>query len=120
MLELVKKITFREIRDAARNGHNAVVIINGETYIVDPSENDFINGVKFAAAAIEDNRSRRNTSFLWIDARKRNLTKKAVHINDARNQEAKTLVDFLRYIASTNESIEPWINAAGNFWKLEA
>lgn len=116
----VKKITFSEIREAAKNGYNATVIINGEFYILDPSENDFLNGVRFAAAAIEDNRSRRNTSFLWIDAKKRNLTKKAVQINDARNQEAKTLFDFLRYIASSNESIEPWINAAGNFWRLEA
>lgn len=116
----VKTITFKEIREAAKSGYNAVVTINGENYIVDPSENDFINGVRFAAAAIEDNRSRRNTSFLWIDAKKRNLTKKAVQINDARNQEAKSLSDFLRYIASTNESIEPWINDAGNFWKLEA
>ena len=119
MSELVKKITFREIRDAARNGHNAVVIINGETYIVDPSENDFVNGVRFAADVIEDNRSRRNTSFLWTDGRKKNLTKKAVQINDARNQEAKTLFDFLRYIATDNESITPWINAASNFWRLE-
>lgn len=116
----MKKITFKEIREAAKSGYNATVIINGENYILDPSNDDFINGVKFAAAAIEDNRSRRNTSFLWIDAKKRNLTKKAVQINDARNQEAKTLFDFLRYIASSSESIEPWINDAGNFWKLEA
>ena len=120
MLEPLNKITFKQIREAAKSGYNATVIINGESYILDPSENDFIDGVMFAAAAIEDNRSRRNTSFLWIDAKKRNLTKKAVQINDARNQEAKALFDFLRYIASSNESIEPWINAAGDFWKLEA
>ena len=119
MLEPIKKITFKEIREAAKDGYNATVIINGETYILDPSENDFLNGVRFAAAAIEDNRSRRNTSFLWTDGRKKNLTKKAVQINDARNQEAKTLFDFLRYIATDNESITPWINAARNFWRLE-
>ena len=114
----MKPITFKEIREAARNGYNATVIINGEFYAVDPSENDFIEGVQFAADLIEDNRSRRNSCFLWIDGRKKNLTKKAVQINEAKNDEVKSLANWLRRISATNEDIIPWLDGRKNFWRL--
>lgn len=114
MSELVKKITFREIREAAKDGHNAVVIINGETFIVDPSENDFINGVLFAAASIEDRQARFNLSVPY------KATKKAIKANQDRSTEAKSIVEFLRHIVLPGAGLDRRITEynAGLLWKL--
>lgn len=117
MLESVKKITFREIREAAKSGYNATVIINGETYILDPSENDFLNGVRFAAAAIEDNRARANLVFNGMRNIKR-VSKAAIEANYTRNDETRRAVSKLDYILQTN--LAPWKNdyTNGRLWKL--
>lgn len=114
MLESVKKITFREIREAAKNGYSATVTINGETYFIDPSNDDFINGVLFAAASIEDRQARSN---LCISHK---ATKKAIKANQERSTEAKNIADFLRYIVLPGAGLEQRITEynAGTLWKL--
>lgn len=114
MSELVKKITFREIREAAKSGYNATVIINGESYILDPSENDFIDGVMFAAASIEDRQARFNLSVPY------KATKKAIKANQDRSTEAKSIVDFLRHIVLPGAGLDRRITEynAGTLWKL--
>ena len=70
----MKPITFKEIRDAAKAGYNVTVIINGESYILDPSNDEFINGLEFAAAYIIDNRARR--FFSWTATQQKKPPKK--------------------------------------------
>lgn len=110
----VKKITFREIREAAKSGYNAVVTINGENYIVDPSNDDFIDGVLFAAANIEDRQARFN---LCVPCK---ATKKAIKANQDRSKEAKSIVDFLRHIVLPGAGLEQRVTEynAGTLWKL--
>lgn len=95
----VKKITFKEIRDAAKIGYNATVTINGETYIIDPSNDDFINGILFAAAYIIDNRSRR--FFCWKATQERKRTpKKELEQQLALNHETRFFSDCLQHLTS--------------------
>ena len=110
----VKKITFKEIREAAKSGYNATVIINGETFILDPSNDDFINGVLFAAASIEDRQARFNLCIPY------KATKKAIKANQDRSTEAKSIVDFLRHIVLPGAGLDRRITEynAGLLWKL--
>lgn len=110
----MEKITFREIREAAKSGYNATVTINGETYIIDPSNDDFIDGVLFAAANIEDRQARFNLCIPY------KATKKAIKANQDRSKEAKSIVDFLRYIVLPGAGLEQRITEynAGTLWKL--
>ena len=110
----VKKITFKEIREAAKSGYNATVIINGEKYFIDPSEDDFINGVLFAAASIEDRQARFNLCIPY------KATKKAIKANQDRSTEAKSIVEFLRHIVLPGAGLDKRIAEynAGTLWKL--
>ena len=110
----MKKITFREIRDAAKAGYNATVIINGESYILDPSNDDFINGVLFAAAAVEDRQARFNLSVPY------KATKKAIKANQDAEHNTRGIIDFLRYIVQPGAGLEQRITEynAGTLWKL--
>lgn len=114
MLEPIKTITFKGIRDAAKAGYNATVIINGESYILDPSNDDFINGVLFAAASIEDRQARFNLCVPY------KATKKAIKANQDRSTEAKSIVDFLRHIVLPGAGLDRRIQEynAGTLWKL--
>ena len=114
MLEPLNKITFKQIREAAKSGYNATVIINGESYILDPSENDFIDGVMFAAASIEDRQARFNLSVPY------KATKKAIKANQDRSTEAKSIVEFLRHIVQPGAGLDKRIQEynAGTLWKL--
>lgn len=112
MLEPIKKITFQGIRDAAKSGYNATVIINGETYELDPSNDDFINGVLFAAAAIEDRRARFN--FMPTKTKKAAAERRTLTDNDMG------IVRFLEYIvlpgAGLDTRIQEYNN--GSTWKV--
>lgn len=112
MLEPMKKITFKEIREAAKSGYNATVIINGESYILDPSNDDFINGVLFAAAAIEDRRARFN--FMPTKTKKAAAERRTLTDNDMG------IVRFLEHIilpgAGLDTRIQEYNN--GNTWKV--
>lgn len=108
----VKKITFKEIREAAKSGYNATVIINGEKYFIDPSEDDFINGVKFAAAAIEDRRARFN--FMPTKTKKAAAERRTLTDNDMN------IVRFLEHIILPGAGLDKRIQEynAGSLWKL--
>ena len=110
----MKPITFKEIREAARNGYNATVIINGETYALDPSNDDFINGVMFAAAAIEDRRARFN--FMPCKTKKAAAEQRTLTDND------KGIIRFLRYIVQPGAGLDKRIEEynAGYTWRLES
>lgn len=114
MLEPIKTITFKGIRDAAKAGYNTTVIINGEFYNLDPSNDDFIDGVMFAAASIEDRQARFNLSVPY------KATKKAIKANQDRSTEAKSIVDFLRHIVQPGAGLDKRIQEynAGSLWKL--
>ena len=105
-------ITFKEIREAAKAGYNATVIINGESYILDPSNDDFINGVLFAAAAIEDRRAR----FNYMPCK----TKKAAAEQRTLTDNDKGIIRFLRYIVEPGAGIDRRIDEYnhGEMWKL--
>ena len=83
--------------------------------------NAFVQGVKFAAAIIEDNRARRNTSFNWIEAKKPKTTKKAIAANDARNDEIIYQVSFVNSVLSADSAtFKNWLNRYFNndLWTL--
>lgn len=111
------KITARQINNALENGYKVTITINGETYELDKLE-DFTDGVKFAAAVIQDDRARRNCAFEGLRTIKR-ISKAAIAANDTRNDEARHTVRKLEYIL---QNPAPWINdyKAGNLWRLKA
>ena len=105
MLEPIKKITFQGIRDAAKSGYNATVIINCETYELDPSNDDFINGLEFAAAYIIDNRARR--FFSWTATQQtRKAPKKELEKQQGINQEARFLHDCILHLAADPTALD--------------
>lgn len=87
---------------------------------VDP-EAAFIEGVKFAAAVIEDRRARISSSFEGIaQLHKTRTPKKLYAANDTRNDEIKSVCSFLEYITNTAcylPFFEDYKN--GNLWKLK-
>ena len=115
------KTTTLDIMQAIEAGYPVTVIINGENYDIDTEtiNKEFLAGILFAADLIEDNRSRRNTSFNWIEGRKAKTTKTAFKMNDTRNNEAKYLSDFLRYIAADPDSVNNALKNKRDFWRLE-
>lgn len=117
------EITTNEIREAIYNSYLVTVIINGEYYELDITglKPEFIAGVMFAAAYIEDGRARRNTSFEWIEGSKPKTPKKKINENQARNDEIKFSVDCLKHLIEDNTALNYAIaeNAAGKFWKLK-
>ena len=81
------KITQRQINNAIDSGYAVTVIINGEYYELDKLE-DFTDGVKFAAAVLEDKRSRSHSLFEgYKTISKKPTTRKAEQIEAARNEE---------------------------------
>lgn len=125
MLNEITKVNFDTIREAAQDGENITIIINGQYYDLDaeaPAGTDpFIEGVKFAAALIEDNRARMNFMFQANDARNPKTTKRAIACNDARNKEAKNESDFLLHIIKPEAGFDTWQKEyhGGKLWKLE-
>ena len=122
----VENITLNQVKKAAADGQNITVIINGEFYDLTPEETPeetaaFIDGVKFAAAAIEDHRARMNFMFQANDARNPKTTKRAIACNDARNKEAKNASDFLLHIIKPEAGFDTWQKEyhGGKLWKLE-
>lgn len=126
MLNEITKVNFDTIREAAQDGENITIIINGQHYDLDteaPAGTDpFIEGVKFAAALIEDNRARMNLIFEMNEGRNPKTTKKAYQINEARNKEAKNAAGLLEHIANNNGNcFNNWLNdyKRGKLWKLD-
>lgn len=124
MLNEITKVNFDTIREAAQNGENITIIINGQFYDLDteaPAGIDpkaaFIEGVKFAAAVIEDARARSNCVFEGMRTIKR-ISKAATEANRTRNEETRGNIRLLNYLlqygfeARKNEYIE------GTLWKL--
>ena len=124
MLNEITKVNFDTIREAAQDGENITIIINGQYYDLDteaPAGTDpFIEGVKFAAALIEDNRARRQFSTTWIMERNARTPKKAIAENAARHDEAKYLMRFIRYIIEKPDALKNALTEYKNnkFWKL--
>lgn len=123
MINEITKINVSDVMEAANAGENITVIINGEYYDFDAdgAADLFNNAIKFAAAAIEDNRARRNFCFEAIENRNPKTTKKAAACNKARNDEVKYLVDFLVNFVANYQGFNPWLEdyKNGNFWKLK-
>ena len=125
MLNEITKISLDGIRAAAADGENITIIINGEYYDLDTTagtdpEQNFINGVKFAAAVIQDRRARISSSFEGIAQLHRGRTpRKAYAANDARNDEIKDACNFLEYITNTACYL-PFFEEykTGKLWKL--
>lgn len=122
MLNEITKITFKAIQEAAAAGENITIIINGQYYDLDTTagidpEQAFINGVKFAAAVIEDDRARANLVFNGMRNIKR-VSKAVIEANYTRNDETRRAVSKLDYILQTN--LAPWKNdyTNGRLWKL--
>lgn len=112
------KITTRQINNAIENGYKVEVIINGEHYELEKLE-DFNDGVKFAAAILEDRRSRSNSLFEAYKTRKP-TTRKAEEINAAKNEEIKSGCKFLDDII-TGAAFKYWLDdyKNGKLWKLK-
>ena len=127
MLNEITKVSFDTIREAAAAGESITVIINGEHYDIDTTpaavdpEAAFIEGVKFAAAAIQDHRARMNLCFNATARRNPKTTKRAIACNEARNKEAKNAADFLEYITKPGAGFDRWLEEYrnGNLWRLE-
>ena len=100
----MKPITFKEIRDAAKAGYNVTVIINGESYILDPSNDEFINGLEFAAAYIIDNRARR--FFSWTATQQKKAPKKELEKQQGINHEARFLHDCILHLAAEPTALD--------------
>ena len=117
------KISMDAIKEAVKTGYPVTVEINGEYYELDVSglAPEFIAGVMFAAAYIEDGRARLNASFEWIEGRKANTPKRAYRENQARNDEIKFAVDCLKHLIEDKNALNNAIarNSAGKFWRLE-
>lgn len=115
------KITQRQINNAIENGYQVEVIINGEYYELDKLE-DFTDGVKFAAAVLEDRRSRSHSLFEGYKTISRKpTTRKAEEIEAARNEEITSGCNFLESII-TGASFKYWFDdyKNGKLWKLKA
>ena len=121
MLNEITTVTLDTIREAAAAGESITVIINGQYYDLDLSGIDdnsaFIEGVRFAAAVIEDARARSNCVFEGMRTIKR-ISKAATEANRTRNEETRGNIRLLNYLlqygfeARKNEYIE------GTLWKL--
>lgn len=116
------KITTKQINNAIENGYQVEVIINGESYELDKLE-DFTDGVKFAAAILEDRRARSNSLFegyKTIAKKSKPVTKKACEINAAKNKEIADSCKFLEDII-TGASFKYWLEdyKGGKLWHLK-
>lgn len=114
------KITNRQINNAIRNGYEVIVVINGEYYELENAD-EFEDGVKFAAAVLQDRRARSNMVFEGCNSLHPNkVTKKAIAENQARNREIITACDFLESI-TTGAGFSGWYQdyKAGKLWRLE-
>lgn len=112
------KITTKQINNAIENGYQVEVIINGESYELDRLE-DFTDGVKFAAAILEDRRARLNSLFEAYKTRKP-TTRKAEEINAAKNKEVADGCKLLEDII-TRAGFKYWLEdyKGGKLWKLK-
>lgn len=112
------KITTKQINNAIENGYQVEVIINGEYYELDKLE-DFTDGVKFAAAILEDRRARSNSLFEAYKTRKP-TTRKAEEINAAKNKEVADGCKLLEDII-TGAAFKYWIEdyKGGKLWHLK-
>lgn len=120
----VNSITLDKLA-ALANDLEITAIINGEYYTVKPGEmptdntEAFIEGVKFAAAYIIDNRSRR--FFCWKAAAERKRTpKKEFDKALELNKEARYFSDCLIHIADDPGALKNAVNEYNNrgFWGL--
>lgn len=124
MLNEITKVNFDTIREATQDGENITIIINGQYYDLDteaPAETDsFIEGVKFAAALIENNRAHRQFSFEWITERKPKTTKREIACNEARHNEACYLMQFIRQIIEHPDALKNALTEYKNnkLWKI--
>lgn len=122
MLNEITTIKAVDIIAAAKEGESITIIINGEYYDfttegADDLEKAFIEGVKFAAAVIEDNRARRNFTFNH-DGK---ALKRDIYANRARNEETRYFIKFLEYIMKDYRGTAyPWYEdfKNGKLWKL--
>jgi len=114
-------VTIQDVKNAAKLGQNITVIINGQYYDLDLSGIDdngaFIDGVRFAAAIIEDDRARANLVFNAIAKRKRTPAR-VIACNEARNDEIKHLSNKLLSILN-NLPIWKLDYKNNKLWKLE-
>lgn len=126
MLGEINSISIKSILEAAAAGESITVIINGQYYDLDTTagtdpEAAFIEGVKFAAAAIQDRRARISSTFEGIARLHKTRTPKKLYTaNDTRNDEIKDACNFLEYITNTAcylPFFEDYKN--GNLWKLK-
>ena len=126
MLNETTKITFDGIREAAAAGESIIIIVNGQYYdldtrtpaVADP-ESAFIEGVKFAAAAINDRRARAFHVWQGIHQTRR-ATKKEQATERELNSETKSIIDFLLYIIKPEANLKKWKEdyQHGKLWKL--
>lgn len=120
MLNEITKVNFGTIREAAQDGENITIIINGQYYDLDagtPAGTDpFIEGVKFAASVIEDRQARFN-----FVSRHTAKTKKAREANAKETEYAKGILKHLEYITTEINSYRTLYNdyVHGNLWRLE-
>lgn len=82
----------------------------------DPNE-AFIEGVKFAAAVIEDARARSNSVFEGMRTIKR-ISKAATEANRIRNEETRSNIRLLNYLLQYGFKARRNEYENGNLWKL--
>ena len=93
------KTLLDNITEANNNGFTATITINGECYEITPEDLQkiFIEGVKFAAAYIIDNRSRR--FFCWkARTERKHTSKKELDKNLELNKETRYFSDCLIHL----------------------
>lgn len=112
------KITMDAIKEAVNAGYPVTVQINGEYYDLEATanNNDFMDGVKFAIAVIEDRQARFN-----FVSRHTAKTKKAREANAKETEYAKGILKHLEYITTEINSYRTLYNdyVHGNLWRLE-
>lgn len=111
------KITMDAIKEAVKAGYPVTVEINGEFYDLEATanNNDFMDGVKFTMAVIEDRQAHFNHCLGYKP------TKKAILKNIQDNEHVKGLLNYLDYITTEVNSFNGFYcdYVHGNLWRLD-
>lgn len=114
------KITYKQITEAITAGYNITVTINGECYELTEDVSEFKEGMKAAAAVIEDAQARKDFLFNSHTNRMKR-TKTAEKINAAEVDTIRFSSDLIRHITAAPEDVfDRWLSDYKNnkLWRL--
>ena len=108
MLEPIKTLRVNDLINASKDGENITVIINGlyynlDVYPADDTNKAFLEGVRFAAAVIEDYITRMDYCRISDKQLKRDL-----YAWQRIKQNTKSVISHLEYITQPDHGLETW------------